>query len=179
MSDFADTIVSAVFSLFHAFGFWLRVGFFFFCLLLSEILIKTSFPNATARSSQESLPRTPQMSHSNSFTRSVKAGLYNILQLTAAIQDSFIETMTICNLVFYRLVSMLFSELTGSIAEQFWASQFYFSILTFYYEFCLCVSAQLLSLAAQLLHKQIFTASFHSSLVVKKVKKFSRFYLLN
>jgi len=82
---------------------------------------------------------------------SVKAGLYTFLQLTAAIQDFFADMMTISNLVFYCLISMLFSELTGSIAEQFWASQFYFSILMFYYEFCLCVSTQPLSLAAQLL----------------------------
>lgn len=146
----------------------------FFGLLQSEILIKTSFPNATAQSSQDSLPRTPQISHSTSFMCSMKASLYNILQLMAAIRDSFTDTMTLSNLVFYHLVPMPFSEPTGSIAEQFWVSQFYFSILMFYYEFCLYVSAQPLSLDAQLLPEQIFTASFHSLLI----KKLTIFYLL-
>lgn len=139
MSDFADTIVSVVFFLFHTFGFWLFGVLGVFCLLLSEILIKTSLPNTGAWSSEQRLLRAPLISHSSSFRCSLKTCFYNVLHSTAAIQDSFIDIMSISNLMFYCLVSMLFSELTGSIVQQLWASQFYFSILMFYYEFCLCI----------------------------------------
>lgn len=75
---------------------------------------------------------------------------------------------------------MLFSVLTGSIAEQFWASKFYFSILMFYYYVLqLSVLAQPLSLAIHLLPEQILLTPSTVHLMSKGYKKFTRFYLHN